>query len=198
MKLTDYPKVVTLRDGTKVTLRYLKREDGPALLEFFRGLPEEDRLFLRDDVTKPEFMESFIEKIDYDTMVPICAEHNGTIVGNATLYRTRHGWTVHVAQIRVVVARTFQRNGLGTELARGLARISINMGLDKMIAQVVDNQVAAQRAFEKLGFHKEAVLKNHVKDIFGRRHDLIIMSNDVSHIWEAMESMAASYLPAME
>ena len=198
MKMTGYPKEVTLRDGTKVTIRQTKREDGPALLQFFRALPEEDRLFLRDDVTNPEFMEEFVQKIDYDTMVPLCAEQEGKIVGNATLYRTRHGWTAHVAQIRVVVARSMQRRGLGTELARGLVRIAINMGLDKMIAQVVDNQVSAQRAFEKLGFHKEAVLKNHVKDIFGRSHDLIIMSNDVSHIWEAMESVAASYLPAME
>jgi RimJ/RimL family protein N-acetyltransferase len=60
---------------------------------------------------------------------------------------------------------------------------------------VVENQIAAKRALEKLGFRDEAVLKGHVKDIHGIKRNLLVMSNDVSHLWEAMAEMVADYSP---
>ncbi len=197
MVLEGFPKDVMLRDGTSVVIRPVGRKDGAALLAFFRGLPEEDRQYLRDDVTTDTWIQGFLDRIDYDTMIPLLAEHEGAVVGEGTLYRTRHGWTTHVAQIRLAVAREFQRRGLGTAIARILVRHAIGLGLEKMVAQVVDNQVGAQRAFEKLGFTKEAVLKGHVRDISGVKRDLAVYSNDVSHLWEAMERMVADFSPTM-
>jgi len=74
-----------------------------------------------------------------------------------------------------------------------LVRHAVNVGVDKMVAEVVDNQVGAKRAFAKLGFHEEAVLKGQVKDRHGVRRDLVIMANDVSYLWEAMEALVADY-----
>jgi RimJ/RimL family protein N-acetyltransferase len=198
MKLEGFPKKVSLRDGTEVVIRPMSSEDAAVVLEFFRALPEEDRQYLRDDVTKPEWAERFVHSIDHDSMIPLVAEHAGALVGTATLYRTKHGWTKHVAQIRVSVARTFQRKGLGTSLARVLVRMAIGFGLEKMVAQVVENQVAAIKAFERLGFKKEAVLQGHVKDTYGIKRDLVVMSNDVSHLWEQMEAMVSDFQPAIE
>ena len=48
--LKEYPKEVTLRDGSKITLRPVVKEDEEALYRFFMGLSKEDRLYLRDDV----------------------------------------------------------------------------------------------------------------------------------------------------
>ena len=53
MKLEGFPQDLKLMDGTKVVVRPLEGRDAPALLDFYRALPEEDRLYLRDDVTKP-------------------------------------------------------------------------------------------------------------------------------------------------
>ncbi len=198
MELEGFPKYAKLREGMQVTIRPLVEQDGPALLSFFRELPEEDRLFLRDDVTQPEWIDEYIKNIDFNTKVPLVAEYGNQIVGSATLYRHPHGWERHVAQIRVAVARPFQRKGLGTAMAKALVKFSVKSGVEKMVAEVVDNQVGAKRAFEKLGFKTEAKLKGHVKDIHGRRRDLVILSNDVSHIWEAMEAMVADYHPAQE
>jgi RimJ/RimL family protein N-acetyltransferase len=167
--------------------------DGLAVLDFFRALPEEDRLFLDDDVASPQWLERFVRRIDYDTVVPLVATHAGQVTGQATLYRSRHGWSAHVAEIRVAVARAFQRRGLGTALARELVKRAIPSSIEKVVAAVVDNQVAAKRAFEKLGFHPEAVLKRHVKDIHGTKRDLVIMANDISHIWDAMESLLRDF-----
>lgn len=197
MDIEGYPKTVSLKDGTRVTIRPLSPRDEAALKEFFLALPEEDRLFLREDVTRPEVVEGFIRSLGDDTVFPLVAEHEGRIVGDATLHRSRHGWSRHVAQIRVVVARDFQHRGLGTALIRCLVRHAIGLGLDKLVAEVVDNQTAARRAFEKLGFVQEAVLKGHVRDIHGIKRDLVILANDCSHIWETMESLVSDFSPTI-
>lgn len=198
MKVHLKEEKVTLRGGAQVVIRGLRPDDGPALLKFFLGLPREDRLYLRDDVTREGFLEEFVEKADFEAIIPLVAVKEGEIIGNATLYRTRHGWTVHVAQLRMAVAASFQRRGLGSELARQLVRIAMDLGVDKMVAQVADNQAGAKRAFEKLGFVREAVLKGHVKDINGKKRDLVILSNDVSHLWEAMASLSGDGMSSMD
>lgn len=198
MSLGEYPIPVTLRDSTPVTIRPMELKDGPAVLEFFRKLPAGDRLFLRDDVTTPEWLDRFCRQIDYITLFPLVAEREGRIIGNATLSRTLYGWSTHVGELRIAVARPYQRKGLGTALARELVKLAQDFGLEKMVAALMDNQVGAKRAFAKLGFRVEAVLKGHVKDIHRRKHNLVIMTNDVSHIWEAMESLVEDYSPSRE
>jgi len=197
MKLEGYPKYVSMKDGAQVIIRPMTPADEAGLKDFFNQLPEKDRMFLREDVTRPEVVESFVRNLDFDRVLPILAEYEGSIVGDATLHRSQHGWAKHVGQIRVVASKAFQHRGLGTALARCLVRHSVSVGLDKLVAEVVDNQVAAKKAFEKLGFKEEAVLSGHVHDIHGTRRNLVIMSNDVSHIWDTMEAMVADFSPTI-
>ncbi|MEW6338107.1 MAG: GNAT family N-acetyltransferase [Acidobacteriota bacterium] len=192
-----FPEELTLRDGSHVTIRPMTGTDGAALLSFFRALPEEDRQYLRDDVTRQETVDRFVASVGDDRVFTLLAVHGDTIVGNGTLYRSHHGWTVHVGEVRVSVARSQQRNGLGSAIARLLVRHAVNAGLDKLVAEVVDNQIGAKRAFSKLGFLPEAVLRGHVKDIHGVKRDLVVMTSDVSHIWSTMEAMVADYSPTV-
>ena len=48
-----------------------------------------------------------------------------------------------------------------------------------MMARLTVDQQAAIAVFEGLGFHQEALLKGHVKDLEGRQHDLVVMSRMV-------------------
>ena len=199
MKLDgEFAERVTLRGGTEAVIRSMHREDGPALHSLFKALPAEDRLYLRDDVTADDFMDRFLERSASGSMIPLVAVSDGQIVGNASLYRNQHGWTTHVGQIRMAVARSLQRKGLGTELARCIVKIAMQQGVDKLVAEVAENQAGAKKAFGRLGFMQEAVLKGHVKDIQGRKRDLCLFANDVSHIWEAMESLASEYEGTMD
>jgi RimJ/RimL family protein N-acetyltransferase len=100
-----------------------------------------------------------------------------------------------VGEIRVAVGCAHRRKGLGTALAAALVNIATDLGIEKIIVQVVDNQLAARRTFEKLGFHREAVLPHHVMDIAGMKRDLIVLANDVSLIWAAMEAANQDYAP---
>jgi RimJ/RimL family protein N-acetyltransferase len=181
--MEEYPKALKLKDGTTVRMRLMSPDDLPKLLEFFRSLPEEDRLFLKDDVTNPEVIERWIRELDYDRVLPVLAEVEGKIVGDATLHLQKHGWMRHLGEVRLVVAREFQRKGLGTILAREIFHHAVLKGLQKLLALMMESQIGALKAFRRLGFRREAVLKDHVIDLKGNRHDLIFMTNDVAELW---------------
>jgi RimJ/RimL family protein N-acetyltransferase len=197
MELSDtLPRTQVLKDGREILLRELTLSDEPRVLTFFQGLTAEHRQFLRNDVTKPEVVHKFVR--DTERMIlNLVAEAEGRLVASATLERSRYGWTHHVGEIRLVIDRAYQRVGLATFLLRQLVKAAPAAGIEKIIAQVPSGRVAALRALESLGFQQEAVLKRHIKDITGRKRDLIMMSNDVSHIWEAVEALNADYSPTL-
>lgn len=195
MKSQGLPCQRTLRDGTAVTIRRQETTDAKALLEFYRDLPEEDRQYLDDDVTTPEWISRFIQKTDFHTRYPIVAEVAGRIIGHAWLIRTPQGWMSHVGQLRFAVARDQQRKGVGSTLVREILHIAETLGLDMMTARVLEDQVNVLRTFEKLGFKREAVLQGYVRDVQGHRRNLVILGNDISRIWDAMELLVADMPP---
>ena len=193
MALDSFPADVTLRDNSVVSMTPLQSGDSGALLAFYRNLPEEDRLLLSDDVTSTDWAAGFLYKVETREIISIVAKAGGKIVGEASLHRTMHGWTRHVGEIRVAVAAFFRRRGLAVALAAALVDIATDLGIEKIIVQVVDTQTAARRTFERLGFHREALLPHHVMDLAGTKRDLIVLANDTTRIWAAMEVAGQDY-----
>ena len=187
MPLKGFPKQIALRDRTFVTLRPMVREDGPGLLGFFRRLSPEDRQFLKDDVTRQDIIETWVQELDYERVLPILAEIDGRIVGDATLHRKAYGWMRHVGEIRVVTDAYFRRRGLASSMAREIFYLALQAGLDKMVAEMGVDQVAAIKVFQKLGFQQEARLANHIIDLHGRKHDLILMTTDIPALMQTMQ-----------
>lgn len=185
-----------LRNGKQVIVRPMTAEDAARLQRFFLRLPEEDRLFLEDDVTRPDFVERLQNQQQSEEALTLVAEAEGEIVGYGTLYRPRFGWSTHVGRVRSAVAKSWQRQGLGTAILRELVKKAQVLAVDKLVAEVVEDQTGALRAFEKLGFHREAVLVGHVKDITGKKRNLVILANNVAHIWEHMEVLLADFQPS--
>ena len=198
MKSQGLPGQRTLRDGTVITIRAQETTDATALLEFYRALPEEDRQYLDEDVATPQWISRFIERSDFNTRYPIVAELGGRIIGHAWLIRTPHGWMSHVGQLRFAVARDQQRKGLGWALVREILHIAETVGLELMTARVLEDQVSVLRTFETLGFKREAVLRGYVRDVQGHRRDLVILGNDISQIWQAMELLVSDAPPTRE
>ena len=195
METLDLPCIAHLKNGKGATLALAEASDGPGLLQFYRAMPEEDRLVLKEDVTTSDWLNRFLLKLASGEAISVVGKVGGEIRGEATLHRTFHGWSRHVGEIRLNVDRAARGQGLGLELARHLVKRAIDAGIDKIVAHMVDSQAAAKRTFEKLGFHKEAELPGHVTDIHGKRRDLLIYANDVSHIWSAMEAMLGDFRP---
>jgi RimJ/RimL family protein N-acetyltransferase len=186
--LLDYPKQCRIKDGSQVELRLMTRDDLSRLWTFFKELPEADRMFLKEDVTQ-ELIGSWINRLDYDAVLPILAMVGDRVVGDATLHMQSHGWMRHVGEIRMVVAKDYQRKGIGTILARELFYNAIRRGLKKIEACAMEKQHGAIKSLERLGFKKEAILADYVLDIKGNKHDLVILTHNADELWKKMEDM---------
>jgi L-amino acid N-acyltransferase YncA len=175
-----YPKTLKLRDGSEVLVRLMDREDQDRLLEFFRGIPEAERVFLREDPTRREVIQTRMRAFERGGLIAIVAEVNGRIVGDATLQRRPTHWLQHVAEVHVVVDAAHRRKGLAHNLTYELFDLAREWGIETLLAEMMSEQEAAIRLFERLGFKDEAIFRGLVKDLHGKKHDLVIMTRDLT------------------
>ena len=175
-----YPAAGTV-GGRRVSLRLMDSGDGDAMLAFARGLPEHDLLFLRRDITQPDQVETWVQRIEAGvTTSLLLLDEDGTIAGYATVDRNDLPWSQHVAELRVLVGPTLRGRGVGRLLTEEAFRIALGMGVDKVIGQMTVDQHQAIGVFRSLGFQPEALLRDHVKDRDGNKHDLVILSHDIA------------------
>jgi L-amino acid N-acyltransferase YncA len=178
-RLVVYPKGVTLSGGHAVTLRWLAPRDREEVWRFFERVPEGDRAFLKEDVMSRAEVERWLDRLDPNRETVVVAEAAPQIVGTAILERQRYGWAQHVGEIRIVVDPDRRRQGLGYVLAEEVFMLAVKLGLEKIVAAMMADQASAVRVFERLGFRAEALLRDHVKDRHGRKHDLLLMAHSV-------------------
>ena len=187
--LRDYPKEVILKSGEKVILRPMVKEDEQRLLDFFLRLPEKDRLFLKNDVTDPDVIKSWAQNINYEHVIPILAEIDGRIIGDATLHVRTTDQPLNIGEVRIVIDTDFRRRGLGTRLAKEVYYLALSKKMNRLVAEVVEDQYAVIKTFEVLGFRREKVLENQAKDLHGRKHNLVVMTENVDALWKAIEDL---------
>ena len=187
--LRDYPKEVILKSGEKVILRPMVKEDEQRLLDFFLRLPEKDRLFLKNDVTDPDVIKSWAQNINYEHVIPILAEIDDRIIGDATLHVRTTDQPLNIGEVRIVIDKDFRRRGLGARLAKEVYYLALSKKMNRLVAEVVEDQYAVIKTFEALGFRKEKVLENQAKDLHGRKHNLVIMTENVDALRKAIEDL---------
>lgn len=184
--IKDYPKTIVTKDGTLVRLRPVVPEDEEGLEKFFAQLSEEERWFLRENLTDRDFLRKWMEKLDYDQMIPIIAvtEDDKSIVGYCTLYRAASPSIRHVAHLRTMLHPSYRGQRLGSWMILDSVKLSMDLGIRKIVVEFVDGvEDAAGAAASKLDFHREAVMPDYVKDKNGNYRDLIIMSKDLHQDW---------------
>ena len=179
--LKEYPKEVLLKDGLSCTLRPMVSDDLEDLYRFFTSLPEQDLRYLRDDPTDRRLIEKWCRELNYDKILPILAEQEGRILGNATLHRQTFGWGKHVGEIRATIATEVRHHGLGSRLVEEFSSLAPALGLDKLCARVIAAQTDAIKVFERNGFSQVATLKNFVKDVHEDEYqDIVILVKELS------------------
>jgi RimJ/RimL family protein N-acetyltransferase len=176
---TSYPRRLTLKGRKAVQVRPMTYEDADALHRFFTGIPEEDLLFLRRDVTDRDVIESWAQDVAADQTFTLLAERGGTVVGEASIHRSRVPWTAHVGEIRVVVDAENRSLGLGTALVQAIFLEALRRGVEKIVAEMTPDQKGAINVFQKLGFQVEGLFRDHVRDRRGGKHDLVVMAHEV-------------------
>ncbi len=185
--LRDVRKKVTLRDGRTITVRRMQPNDVQRSYEFFCALPADDRKYLRVDVTRRDLVERRTLETDECRTVRVVAEHDGEIVADGTLELEGHGWGNNVAEVRLIVASSWQRLGLGTVMARELFNLASQHRVDRIVARLMRPQAGAHRIFKRLGFHEEFLIPEHVRDQSGAWQDLIIMRCPLEDLWQDLE-----------
>ena len=178
--LDRYPKEITLRDDARAILRPMVPGDAEGLWNFLGQLPEIDKSHFHEDVDRREVVERWAASLDYDAALPILAIRGDRVVGSVTLYRNRTGWKQRVGIIRILIAPDHRHLGLGTAMIREIRHLGEKLALNYLLAEVIEEQQAAVRALERMGFEKAAVYRKFVNDRRGGLHDLVVLLHPLS------------------
>lgn len=158
------------------SLKYLD-----AVIAFADALPVNDLQFLPRDTKNPNNVENWLESIKNRSIMSFIALEGDKVVGASAIVRKLRGWSSHVAEIRIVVRDEMRDRGLGRRLLKHSFAEAVEAGAEKLVGQMTSEKKGAMAVFSSMGFEREAVLRNQVRDSGGKLHDLVIYSYHVSH-----------------
>ena len=180
-------KTETLKDGREVVIRSLDMEDLDRLMKFYKELPDEERRYLRVDVTKKDVVKQRIKQTESGNFIRLIALDGEMIVADGNLELPSEDWLRHQGELRVIVDRKYRHRGLGTVMLRELYYLAAQKKVEKVVVKIMRPQVAARKICHKLGFHEETVIPDHVRDLSGKTQDMIIMTCDMKEFWDELE-----------
>ncbi|MGO9121549.1 MAG: N-acetyltransferase family protein [Desulfomonilaceae bacterium] len=184
--LENYPKEIMGKDGTPIMIRPVAKEDQDELNHFFSRIPEEERWFIRADMTDPEVMHDFIKRLDAGKTIAIIAveETNQRIVGSVRLFLRLSECLRHVAHLQITVDSSFRNQRLGTWMLIDAIKLGMDIGLEKLAAEfVLGVEEPGIAAAHNLGFVEKAVLTDYLKDRHGNYRDVVIMVKSLRQDW---------------
>ncbi|MGP8055639.1 MAG: N-acetyltransferase family protein, partial [Limisphaerales bacterium] len=147
------------KDGKKVTIRPIRPEDEPVMVNFHETLSERSvylRYFsplkLQQRVAHTRLIRICFN--DYDREIALVAEHQdgdgkSEIVAVARLSKLHSSNT---GEFAVVVTDQWQRKGLGTEMTKRLIQIAKNEKLGDLVAYTLRENKDMQHMCKKVGF----------------------------------------------
>ncbi len=149
-----YVRDWTSGEGNVLTIRPIRPEDEPALVDFHHRLSEQSVYMRYASVAKlsQRVAHDRLARIcfnDYDREIALVAEDGDQLVGVARLTK-RFG--TGDGEFAMLVSDDRQRRGLGTELLRRLVEIGEDEGLERITADILRENGAMQRVARKLDF----------------------------------------------
>ncbi|HWL21070.1 MAG TPA: GNAT family N-acetyltransferase [Bradyrhizobium sp.] len=187
----SYPRRVAT-DAGDIEFRLMARADEAAVLAFAQELPTHDLLFLPRNISQPKVLSAWINEIERGAITSLLAvqdgQGDGQVVGCGTLVRDPHSWSPHVGEIRMVVSLDVRGQGVGRALSQETFALALGAGLEKLSVQMTVDQQAAIALFESLGFKAEALLRDHVRDVDGRTHDIVVLGHNIAQVQAQLEA----------
>ncbi|MBR0786781.1 GNAT family N-acetyltransferase [Bradyrhizobium iriomotense] len=148
----------TLRDGTPVEIRALRPEDEVGMLAALdqASMQTRQRRFFAPKRHFSDSERAYFMEIDFENHVALvaCAEDAGhnVIIGGGRYVVATPG----CAEMAFVVIDAWQGRGIGTLLAQHLIALAREAGLTELTAEVMSDNTAMRRVFERLGFSPAA------------------------------------------
>jgi RimJ/RimL family protein N-acetyltransferase len=175
-------------EGGEIEFRLMSPADEAAVLDFAQKLPSHDLLFLPRNISEPKVLAAWIKEIERGAITSLLAVKEGRVVGCGTLVRDPHSWSPHVGEIRMVVSQDVRGQGVGRALSQETFALALDAGLEKLSVQMTVDQQGAIALFESLGFKAEALLRDHVRDIGGKAHDIVVLGHNVAQVRGQLEA----------
>ncbi len=162
--IRPYPKQYvsswTMYSGREVTIRPIRPEDEPLMVELHTALSEESVYFryfqsLSFEQRTQHSRLARLSFIDYDRDMALVVEaerEDGEGREILAIGRISRLIDSADAELSLVVRDAYQRQGIGTELVRRLVEIGKKEGLAHITAETLPENQGMKRVFEKLGF----------------------------------------------
>lgn len=124
--------------------------------------------------TEEEWFRQRTSRSSREISLAICVGHSERHIGN--IYLKDIDWISRNAVLAIFIGDASERSkGHGVKAIRALVDHAFNdLGLKRLYLHALDDNVAAIRAYEKVGFEKEGVLRRHAFK-GGRFVDLVVM-----------------------
>lgn len=155
----DVPEsVVSLLDGSKVTIRALRKEDAKLERNFIRDLSPESRWmrFLGQIAEPSDSLIRKLTELDYQhDMAFIALSHEGGTTREVGVSRYSLGPDGQSCECAVTVADAWQGKGLGTILMRDLIDIARKRGVHSMFSIDANENERMRELARDLGFKRE-------------------------------------------
>src|SRR3981081_4092804 len=190
-EIRSYPRRVATQAGD-IEFRLMAQADETAVLGVAQQLPVHDLLSLPRNIREPKVLAAWIKEIERGSIISLLAVKSGRVVGCGTIVRDPLSWSPHVGEIRMVVSTDVRGLGVGRALSQETFALALGIGLEKLLVQMTVDQTGAIAIFEGLGFKAEALLHDHVRDLTGQKHDIVVLAHNVAQVRAQME---ASGLP---
>lgn len=170
--LSRYPRSI---EGSLV-IRPMESRDERSLAEFFRRMPVDERRLFKDDVTSSSVIRGWIRSLDYTNILPLLVFDQERVVADATLHRDQKGWSRHVGEVRLSLDPDYRGRGLARKLLEEFVSIGPELKVAILNASILDVQYDARELVDSVGFVHIATLPQHVIDLAGRVHDVLLYS----------------------
>jgi RimJ/RimL family protein N-acetyltransferase len=144
---------VRLRSGDEVVVRSLRPSDEDGLARMFEGLSDSSR-YRRFLNGKPRVSRAALQRLmevdhrDHEALVAV-PDHGTEVIGEARY--VRDSGDPAVAEMAISVADSWQRQGLGTTLARTLAHRAADEGVEEFSAEVLVDNDGIRQLIEQVG-----------------------------------------------
>jgi len=148
-----------LKDGTPVTIRPIRPEDEPLMVQFHRTLSERS-VYLRYFCSL-----SLSTRVEHERLVRICfgsydrgfallADRKNPETGHHEVLGVGRFSAIHrgEAEAAVLVSDQWQGRGLGTELLAVVARVAREEKFKRLSGEILRDNLATQAIFKKVGF----------------------------------------------
>ena len=148
-----------LKDGTPVTIRPIRPEDEPLMVQFHTTLSERS-VYLRYFCSL-----SLSTRVEHERLVRICfgsydrgfalvADRKNEESGQREILGVGRFSTINrtAAEAAVLVSDGWQGRGLGTELLAGVVRVARQEKYQRLSAEILRDNLPTQAIFKKVGF----------------------------------------------